>query len=304
MPPAATNLSTEMAYLEYKPRETLYHYTNEDGFLGIIESRKLWLSDLYHSNDPRELNYGFEKITPIIYSKIPISQAEKTIYVRRLISKANRYLSRARIYSMSFSTEKDNINMWRTYANNGQGIMIGFRPRAIIDMPGRIQKPIYIIPDSTAEIETEIDNIISPLLYAKNISQLDDAFATETTADILTLSSKIKHYSWEYEKEVRLIFASPNKRGDDVGDLAIANTTGGPDVTWKEARSRQRGGDIIYFHEHSFGKELSGKNDPSEAIESITIGPNMRINHDEIKNLLSSNGFRNFSILSSDCRFR
>src|SRR5262249_50778753 len=39
---------------------TIYHYTDENGFRGIIESGTLWCSDIFYLNDPSELRYGVD----------------------------------------------------------------------------------------------------------------------------------------------------------------------------------------------------------------------------------------------------
>jgi len=49
-----------MAYLQNRPNDTLWHYTTEAGFLGILRAKKLWFSDLAMTNDPRELNIGYQ----------------------------------------------------------------------------------------------------------------------------------------------------------------------------------------------------------------------------------------------------
>src|SRR5271166_4085665 len=40
------------------PPPLLYHYTNDAGLAGIIESGQLWFSDIFALNDPSELRHG------------------------------------------------------------------------------------------------------------------------------------------------------------------------------------------------------------------------------------------------------
>jgi hypothetical protein len=39
---------------------TIYHYSNDAGLRGILESGKIWLNDLFQMNDPSELRHGVE----------------------------------------------------------------------------------------------------------------------------------------------------------------------------------------------------------------------------------------------------
>jgi hypothetical protein len=41
-----------------KPPPILYHYTNDAGLAGIVESGKFWFSDVFALNDPSELRHG------------------------------------------------------------------------------------------------------------------------------------------------------------------------------------------------------------------------------------------------------
>ena len=40
---------------EAEPREVLYHYTNQDGLLGILRSRCIWCTDIRFLNDSRDV---------------------------------------------------------------------------------------------------------------------------------------------------------------------------------------------------------------------------------------------------------
>jgi len=39
---------------------TLYHYTNKEAFLGIVQNKKLWASHIAFQNDRSEHKYAFE----------------------------------------------------------------------------------------------------------------------------------------------------------------------------------------------------------------------------------------------------
>lgn len=293
-----------MAYLEYKPHGTLHHYTTEEGFLGIIESKKIWLSDLKTSNDPRELTFGIDRITPKIYKILSGCSAEKYIYIRRLLSKTLSYFKHSRLYSASFSTKGDDINMWRNYSNNGEGICIGFRPRSITDMAGRLQKIEYVATDIDSDIDLIIQDMLKPIIYAKDINILSADSEIDISSNLITLLSRMKHHTWRYEDEVRLVFASEIANSPDVQSIPVATLPSGKPVPWAPAKSRIRNDSIVFYYEHSFGKEISGKHDPSESIDRISIGPNCTMSEQEAEFLLRRNSFKRFKIERSECRFR
>jgi hypothetical protein len=52
-------LQTFINTVEAKPPPSmLFHYTDAAGLRGIVESGKLWFSDIFGQNDPSELRHG------------------------------------------------------------------------------------------------------------------------------------------------------------------------------------------------------------------------------------------------------
>jgi hypothetical protein len=46
--------------IDAKIPDLLFHYTDAAGLLGIIDSRKLWMTKVQYLNDKSELNYAFD----------------------------------------------------------------------------------------------------------------------------------------------------------------------------------------------------------------------------------------------------
>jgi hypothetical protein len=49
--------------------ETIYHYTDDKGLKGILESGKIWVTDIFDLNDPSELLHGLSHAMDILKSK-------------------------------------------------------------------------------------------------------------------------------------------------------------------------------------------------------------------------------------------
>src|SRR6266446_6681063 len=52
-----------------QPPPIVYHYTNDVGLKGILETGQLWLTDIFSLNDPSELKHGFSLASDILKSK-------------------------------------------------------------------------------------------------------------------------------------------------------------------------------------------------------------------------------------------
>jgi hypothetical protein len=48
------------------PQALIYHYTDGTGLRGILESGKLWFTDIFSLNDPTELKHGLNSAIEII----------------------------------------------------------------------------------------------------------------------------------------------------------------------------------------------------------------------------------------------
>jgi hypothetical protein len=48
------------------PAALLYHYTNDVGLRGILETGQIWLTDIFSLNDPSELSHGFSHAIKIV----------------------------------------------------------------------------------------------------------------------------------------------------------------------------------------------------------------------------------------------
>ena len=62
----------------------IYHYTDSGGLRGIIETGRLWLSDVFSMNDPSELNHGFSIFLDVLKDKAVSHNAQ--LFAKGLLS--------------------------------------------------------------------------------------------------------------------------------------------------------------------------------------------------------------------------
>ena len=56
--------------LPHAAPDIIYHYTNDIGLKGILETGRLWLTDIFQLNDPSELKHGFDIALAALGSKV------------------------------------------------------------------------------------------------------------------------------------------------------------------------------------------------------------------------------------------
>ena len=135
----------KMAFLEYKPTQTLYQLCSVDSFRKILGSKTIWCTDLEAANDPRELKLGFQHFLEAVEyfcEKEPEGDIGK--FLATIATELEMGRARQQAFCACFSMLGDSLPMWREYGDSYRGVAIGFRPTAITSMPGRIQKVKYL----------------------------------------------------------------------------------------------------------------------------------------------------------------
>jgi hypothetical protein len=119
-----------------KPPPVIYHYTNDAGLAGIIETGRLWFSDIFGLNDPSELRHGLSIGIELLKSRITGARPEIATFASMFerfdldagIEEAGHF------FICCFSADGDDLGQWRAYADDGQGFALGFDTSLLEDV--------------------------------------------------------------------------------------------------------------------------------------------------------------------------
>jgi hypothetical protein len=115
-----------------EPPDLIYHYTNDVGLRGILETGQLWLTDIFNLNDPSELSHGFSHAVNILNSKAEQGPPESQVFAKNFSAfYQNGMRGTAHYFVCSFSTDGDDLGQWRAYADNGCGYALGFDAKSL-----------------------------------------------------------------------------------------------------------------------------------------------------------------------------
>lgn len=294
-----------MAYLEYRPTQTLFQYTSVDGFFGILKSKKLWLSDLRTANDPRELKLGHERLIQGIRTVLGNGHREVNLEgLERLTEHLTGYFDRIQAFCCCFSLAPDELPMWAAYGQNYSGLAFGFRPAAILAVPGRVQQVQYLdVSNGNKAFEELALDIAAGLEPYRNSSDIVPwvLAGARAAAAVTTL----KHQSWAYEKEVRVVYSQLRERPEGVvAQYPATQMPDGKALYWREPLKRKAGARSIDYVEFPFGRFRDGNIDPARAIKTIIMGPNCPLSVAAVEAELTKHGFRDCIVQKSDCHIR
>jgi hypothetical protein len=290
-----------MAFLEYSPTQTLYQFCSVDSFRKIVASKAIWCTDLVSANDPRELKLGFQHLLNAMkFVRENEYKGHAGEFLEKIIIELTGGSARQQFFCACFSLVKDALPMWREYGDNYRGVAIGFRPTAITSMPGRIQKVKYLNPEIAEEFRQLVRDIASE--FDPDHSPDDLIYWVTASSSILAAITALKHHTWEYEKEVRFVFAQVHVNPGN--NLPISQFSDEAPIYWETPLKRQRGDDLIDYKAFQFGRLKQRTYEFSGAIAQVVIGPRCELSVEEITSELQRNGFEGVDVVRSDCEIR
>jgi Protein of unknown function (DUF2971) len=199
-----------------EPPSIIYHYTNDAGLRGILESGKLWLTDIFNLNDPSELSHGFSHAISILRDKAADGHPWTKDFARAFEKFAGEL--QANFFVGSFSSIEDDLGQWRAYADNGRGYTLGFDTNVLETafvraFPGNNTFPVTYDDAQLGSIHHQFVEMIFPLITLPDGRQLSDNVTTEYLTELRVVLARqvarssffYKHEAYSNEQEYRFL---------------------------------------------------------------------------------------------------
>lgn len=124
----------------------LFHYTNSQGVVGMLDDGVFWATDANYLNDYKEIQLGIDYANNWLeLNKTSIDQ-EVAKRLKLNFDPNPGSQSGQRMFVCSFSTEKDSLSQWRAYGKGG-GYAIGFHreylEKKAAQLGLRLEKCVY-----------------------------------------------------------------------------------------------------------------------------------------------------------------
>ena len=202
----------------------IYHYTSDVGLRGILETGKLWLTDIFNLNDPSELSHGFSHVVNILNSKAVDGPPESKVFSRAFetfLMKGGIQAS-AHYFVCSFSSAGDDLGRWRAYADNGRGYALGFDAGGLVTaftkndgkpIPNKSTFPIIYDDAKLAELHKQLVDRMFHLISLPHGRGLVSAGVSDYLSDLYVLLAMdasrsalcFKHEAYNNENEFRFL---------------------------------------------------------------------------------------------------
>lgn len=268
--------------------EVLYHYTTQQGLLGILSTRELWAGKIHFLNDSAEYKLGLRIAGSYLEQRsreAVDSQERERIEVLR---EELRIVRSVNVFVFSLTEEGDLLSQWRAYGGTG-GFSIGFDSEkltnSLADVPFRLRPCLYAAEEQERAIGALVDKVMKsefstergrphPTKPRTFIALRPGRVFGEALAE---LAPVLKDKSFEEEKEWRLISTPVSVRNERVA-------------------FRQGQSFLIPYFRIPLSGEAEGN-----PIMRIVVGPTAEaeLAKEAVRMLIASKGFTDIEVVNS-----
>lgn len=202
--------------------QVLFHYSNGQAVVGIIENKELWATDVYFQNDAQEQLHAYSILRLCLNQKYQNSSLQQRLDFCKLMSsfidqqqRLSEY-SYSPIHTVSFCEDGDDLSLWRGYGNSNGSYAIGFSSLNLQEceyVKDESHKRIWLVKciydenDQRSFVESflgEKFRIFSSTTFASQIKKNEYALGVAREFD-WKIAPVLKHEKFHSEKEWRLI---------------------------------------------------------------------------------------------------
>ncbi|PTL36164.1 hypothetical protein CLG94_05750 [Candidatus Methylomirabilis limnetica] len=199
--------------LSQSPSDSLYHYTQQRGFMGIVQSAEIWATHTQYLNDRREYLHAVDMVRDQIQIKAMRAFGDPNL--RSILQDMENGLDGIEgmnVCVCSFSEERDSLSQWRAYGGGSSGFSIGFSGDFLTEVAG--QEGWYLAPciyDPKAQsdlVSALVQEVIEENVARESAETKEEVMLPlggNLNAYLHRYAPILKDYSFREEREWRLI---------------------------------------------------------------------------------------------------
>lgn len=287
--------------------EILYHYCSTESFYKIISGKSIRLSALSFSND-----YLEGRLARLVIRSLSTEHGLDEYQKKSIEDLMDLFENSFDSHGFCLSGNGDILSQWRGYADDGNGVSIGFSSKYLASLikqhnPSRkgalsLSEVLYLNSDHKRVVKPIFDEV-SKIVKDPDF---DDRFfggLLSIAPDQYILDRKNK----ASEKRFRLLEAMTKLLPKM---FTLKTTAFAEESEWRLQES-------TVFREESVGDHSSSRNqlipfhslsldsiDNAEPIVELVLGPKHKTPHPNLKGFLEQHGFKNVALRNSTASYR
>jgi hypothetical protein len=213
-----SDIATEMGVFDFKGDDIIWHYTNGVGFLGILQSSKIYASQVASLNDTTETKYASD-IYKMAVSELIIERegdAEAVAFMNQVLEFVkddpdSPTHGTSKFFVTCFSGDEDELTQWDRYSKPN-GYAIGFRARGLFREPtSQIYRVVYDVEKQVTaakKIAAATLDFYREGLTGERLENPDEwgkLFFNAWDEWVYKLAPLAKDKKWHSENEFRLV---------------------------------------------------------------------------------------------------
>lgn len=200
------------------PLRTLYHYTTQEGLLGIIESRSIWASEIRYLNDTTEFQTGLEVVSAALRARLDDIGSDEGDARGEAIFRDFATVEEAKVFVLSLTEKGDDLSQWRAYGGSHSGFSIGFDIEGLKVLAAEhsfsLERCLYDVPEQNVLAETIVNSALAWLTAGDRMTQRR---RREFRRSMIQTAPLFKDYRFRDEQEWRLVSVSHEVTTPEIG---------------------------------------------------------------------------------------
>jgi hypothetical protein len=189
------------------PSGPIYHYTSNDGLLGITRTKTLWASKLHYLNDSTEFAYAIELVRSALKNRLAKERGPWNQFYGAALDRIYS-IENVHVYVSCFSEAGDLLSQWRGYCPSSVGYSIAFD---VVQLQVSMQRQKFRLVRCVYD-EARQGAIVKELIdsAAESIGGTSAGTAAELLLNrIPEVAPALKHPQFSEEREWRLVSQGP-----------------------------------------------------------------------------------------------
>lgn len=270
----------------------IYHYCSPFTFQQVIERKKIWLSSTSNMNDYAEGNWFSNTLSQFLkrYQERYGKQWCESVLEQFECNHMPRYIA-------CFSKCGDTLSQWRAYAQDGEGVAIGFDEEKLELEDG------YFLPNIDPKKSIALKSVkyldseeihgalfaLAEQTIARFDGELNGRSAAIFTGLCLTEAMVVKNPAFIEEQEKRIIYSPIFLGAEDENYIKVSNPI-------SEIKHRISSGFLTSYFEFQIPD--------SKAIAEVILGPKNKFSENDLFNFLAFNGLLGVTFKHSSATYR
>lgn len=242
-----------------QPPCELYHYTSQNGLLGIFESDSLWATKIHYLNDETEFELALNLAAVVLNEKLQCQKDTREKEKIRCLIDNIPTIQKLNVCVISLSQKRDLLSQWRAYSAGIGGYSIGFKSDNLVVSASK--QGFYLVRCIYEEDKQKqlISDLIDECL-AEEFNTRPDYVDYDTPRTLVVL-----HTGGDFTKKLASIAPIiKNKSFSEEAEWRLISEKG---LTTKSLSFRVGVSTLIPYFNFKIGSK-------ADYLESLTIGPN------------------------------